>query len=598
MDKTDRQSFYLSNESSTLFCWMHKPQQDIKQRDCAVVICSPLGYEYILSHRSVRHLADYLANDGFQTIRFDYAGTGDSSGDDFDPNRLDTWKSNIKAVIAHAKMATGCSKICLIGIRMGALLSALITSEGGTPPANELGVSHLVLWNPCVQGQHYVREMKALALAFDPISTETNPKIESAGFILSAETARQINNLNMENMPPPHETAILLIDRDDRPQCANLLEKWTKDFFHIDYLVQSGHLEMFAEPHNTVVPVHTLCAISEWLTKNTQEATRAQVRAKDFLPLQKINEQVAISEHLCRFGARGQLFGILTTPISKTDCVMPTILLLNAGSVHHVGPQRLYVVLARALAVQGFPSFRIDFEGIGDSDLQNVSNENHPYQASALQDTESALCFLSEQFHAVKFVLTGICSGAYTAFRFGLGTTPYKIVDTLLINPLTFYWEQGMSLSMDSLKLKAIRKLSHYRESVYNRKQWTKLLKGEISRKATANIVLTQMKLFVKSYTKNLMEKVYPQTDSQLSADIKNYFSVGRHLSLFFSKTDPGLDIIKADARKILKKGINEKKIILQMFQDADHTFSRSQKRDELIGRVGKHLTALTKIAS
>jgi len=529
-------------------------------------------------------LADHLAQEGFPTLRFDYSGTGDSSGDDLDPDCLGAWKQNIKAVIAYTKAITGCSKICLIGIRMGATLSALIASE------KEVGVSHLVLWAPCIQGRQYVREMKALAQ--DALSRPISDGIESAGFILSAETIEKITKINLQGIDFPQETQVLLIDRDDRQQYRDLSEQWIKRGIHLDYLVASGYLSMFAEPHETVVPSDTLRLISEWLTKNTSEKTSAE------RPLEITKQAIihsSIREHLCSFGDRGQLFGVLTVPLRKADPSMPTIILMNAGSVHHVGPQRLYVHLARALALQGFPCFRIDFEGIGDSNLQNVSEENHPYQETAVQDAESALRFLTEQFHLSEFVLTGICSGAYTAFHAGLTTTQYKILDTLLINPLTFHWEKGMSLSMDAAKItQAIRKMSHYKQSVHDPKQWIKLLKGEIPWKSTLRVGMTQIQLWAQSYYKDLLEHFWPQADSRLSANIKGYFRMDRHLSLFLAETDPGLDLVMMDARNAFKKGIKENKISLQTFQNADHTFSHTEKRDELIRRMGKHLTQIT----
>ena len=48
--------------------------------DFAVLLCYPFGDEYIRSHRAFRHLAFLLARKGVVSMRFDYSGTGDSSG--------------------------------------------------------------------------------------------------------------------------------------------------------------------------------------------------------------------------------------------------------------------------------------------------------------------------------------------------------------------------------------------------------------------------------------------------------------------------------------------------------------------------------------
>ncbi len=587
MDNIDRHPFYISDELDTLFCWVHKPRQDADQKDCVVVICNPLGHEYIHTHRTVLHLADQLAHDRFPTIRFDYAGTGDSTGNDFNPDRLGAWQRSIKTVISHAKTMSGCSKICLIGIRMGALLAALVASESD--------VSCLVLFNPCVDGRHYVKEMKALALMADHRSSHPDHHIESAGFVFSAETLGQIEKLNLLNIGLANKTSVLLIDRDDAPQSVRLLEVWAKSGIDIDYCVASGYLEMFAEPHKTVVPEHTLQMISEWLTKKI--AVSAYRETPPQINEQSVMQTDPVSEQLCRFGSKGQLFGILTTPLHPTDCVKPVVVLLNAGSVHHVGANRLYVFLARALATQGFPCFRIDIGGIGDSILQNTSNENHPYQEFAVQDTETALGFLSERFRFSKFVLAGLCSGGYTAFCFGLQETPHNIVDTLLINPLTFYWEQGMSVLDIPAITRNLKEVSYYKTALHNPKSWMKLLKGKAHVKHFFGVIVIQMQARAKSYCKSVLENFWPQKESPgkscLSSDIKCYFRMNRHLSFFLAATDPGYDIVMMDARSVFKKGIKENKISLEMFQDVDHTFSPAQKRDELIARLIKHLTAL-----
>ena len=50
-----------------------------------MVVCPPLGPEYFNSYRSLRHLADRLAENGVSALRFDYDGTGNSAGQDEDP---------------------------------------------------------------------------------------------------------------------------------------------------------------------------------------------------------------------------------------------------------------------------------------------------------------------------------------------------------------------------------------------------------------------------------------------------------------------------------------------------------------------------------
>ena len=68
-----------------LFTWYHPPPAAVRRR-AGIVICPPLGYEYMSSYRALRILAERLAALGFDTLRVDYDGTGNSEGCADDPS--------------------------------------------------------------------------------------------------------------------------------------------------------------------------------------------------------------------------------------------------------------------------------------------------------------------------------------------------------------------------------------------------------------------------------------------------------------------------------------------------------------------------------
>ncbi len=120
-------------------------------------------------------------------------------------------------------------------------------------------------------------------------------------------------------------------------------------------------------------------------------------------------------ERAILFGETKSLVGVLTDPGPAGEAhIPPAVIFLNAGILHRVGPNRLYVKLTRQLARDGFVAFRFDFSGIGDS---RVRSDNLPFGQSAIRETQEAMDFLQAEWGVQRFILTGICWGADHAFR-------------------------------------------------------------------------------------------------------------------------------------------------------------------------------------
>jgi alpha-beta hydrolase superfamily lysophospholipase len=121
-----RQALYFESGAERLFGWLHLPEQSGAQM--GIVMCKPFGYEAVCMHRSWREFADEFAALGFPVIRFDYAGTGDSSGEDPGADRMDQWTDDVLAALATLRRQTGVREICLFGMRLGVLLAARCTA--------------------------------------------------------------------------------------------------------------------------------------------------------------------------------------------------------------------------------------------------------------------------------------------------------------------------------------------------------------------------------------------------------------------------------------------------------------------------------------
>lgn len=119
----------------------------------------------------------------------------------------------------------------------------------------------------------------------------------------------------------------------------------------------------------------------------------------------------ALKETPLRFGEQGRLLGILTVPQLAAPG-RPTVIIPNTGLEHRVGPNRLHIQIARALAASGYCSLRFDIAGLGDSDPA-------PGQAaSSLADLHQAAAMLASRRLGEQLVLIGLCSGAHDAHQF------------------------------------------------------------------------------------------------------------------------------------------------------------------------------------
>ncbi len=113
-------------------------------------------------------------------------------------------------------------------------------------------------------------------------------------------------------------------------------------------------------------------------------------------------------ETACTFGSQCQLTGVYTEPESAHG-EQPCALFLTAGLLHHIGPTRLHVELARSLAEQGVAGLRFDLSGAGDSESSSLGGD---FTERSIREITEAMDYLHTHHDQHRFVLIGLCSGA------------------------------------------------------------------------------------------------------------------------------------------------------------------------------------------
>src|SRR4051794_18653324 len=193
---------HFGRSQSPLFGIYHPPAQPAGPgagRPGAVLLCNPFGQEAIRAHRIYAVLAQKLSRLGLHVLRFDYTGTGDSSGE-VEDGRQAQWIDDV--VEAHDELAATAEvkRVAWVGLRYGATLALLAAEKVSSPLAD------LVLWDPVVSGAAYVSELLEMHTTFmrdDLTGWKPGPSAasESLGFPLGAELRDAMSGLDLAATP-------------------------------------------------------------------------------------------------------------------------------------------------------------------------------------------------------------------------------------------------------------------------------------------------------------------------------------------------------------------------------------------------------------
>lgn len=587
-----RTPIYVPSAGERLFAWLHCTSGEAL--DHAVLICPPIGHEQLHAHRALRHLADELARLAVPVLRLDWHGTGDSPGCDEDPNRVATWLANARDAAWWLRSELGCRLVSVVGLRAGALLAAraLSTCE----------IENFVLWAPPASGRAYVRQMQAIELLSEAVELAPRAEsadIEAAGFVLARSTADELASCKLAETVPRCRRA-LVVTPSEAPADNRIYRQWQSLGIEAEQVSLPGTAEMLLEPHRNQVPCEAIEHIAGWLAQQLADDGASSGQATG------IGLPAAMGSQSCRLAAgireeffrtrRPELFGIVSQP-EVPDERLPTIVLLNSGSAYRIAASRLNVLLARELAAAGFRSLRLDLSGLGDSIAENPGAENDPYAATAFRDIDVAMHELEHRFGARRVVLVGLCSGAYAAFQSAAQLSNAALVESVLVNPLTFFWADGMTL--DSPSLEAALQQHRYLSRALDPAKLLKFFTGrtQVGPREALAIVGRRLLRTISASNGPVGDDVeaassaigHPRRDD-LPGDLARVAAKGRRLAMFFSATDPGYSILNYYARRQANRLRKSGKLDIAIIKGADHTFSRRGSRRELIASLVTHL--------
>jgi len=594
----DARAIYFGPDTRRVFGWYHAASAE-NVRDCAVVLCAPHGYEAMCSHRALRHWAEGLAAAGISVVRFDYHGTGDSAGSDEDPARVRAWLDSIGDAIEAARTRSGASSIVLAGVRLGATLALASAAERDD-------VDALVLWAALPTGKAYLREGRAFTRLMTTMvetmkHTLPDGMEQIGGFVLTRDTVDALKSLDPMATGGGRTSAraALWIPRDDVSQDASVADRLSQMGVDVERRNVSGYAAMMVDPHQSVAPTKVIDATAEWLRdryRKRPRATRARVHHEQELgvaaPTQSSTRTMAHRPvHEVPVSIADGLSGIIAEPAaSNTNGKRTGIVMVNAGSVRRIGPNRLYVTLAREWASLGYTVLRVDLGGLGDSETPDDGRENHPYPGHAVRDIERAIELLRSR-DVSRVMVAGLCSGAHAAFHAGLEIP--NLDGIVVINPIVFYWKPTDALDVSAwLNYNESR---HYEGAAKRWQSWLRLLTGKVNVAHVASTMVTRYWSVLRANAVSTLRRMHLMRAALEDAarDLGRICDRGTNVLVVFSEGDPGLDFLRRHHASALRRLARRPSFAFHVLPNADHTFTpldaRVRVADLLTAHVVEH---------
>lgn len=272
------------------------------------------------------------------------------------------------------------------------------------------------------------------------------------------------------------------------------------------------------------------------------------------------------------FGKSAALIGVVTDPPEQQSSTnLPAVVLLNSGIVHRVGPNRLYVGMARALAEMGHVVLRFDFSGIGDS---GPRADTVPFVQGAIGETREAMDFLGARRGASRFVVAGICSGALISLR--VAACDPRVAGAISINLAGHRSANGQYYGRTMLR--------HYKRIAFSSSfGWSACRNAIFGNIDFATLLGAARSLVTGVFARN---HATPHEPMPLAELLSQLVDRGLSLALIHSEGDEGLDYMYLAIGNEIRQWTAEDRLQFFVIPGANHTFTLLENQEDLLEAV------------
>ena len=278
-------------------------------------------------------------------------------------------------------------------------------------------------------------------------------------------------------------------------------------------------------------------------------------------------------EQALLLGPHNGLVGVITPALPPREGEsaapdLPFVVILNAGIIHRVGPNRLHVSLARALSAQGLSVLRVDLSGLGDSLLRE---DGQPPLDAALADIRDVLDTLQATRGVRRVLLVGLCSGADHSVIYAASDP--RVVGVVLLDP-SIPRTRGYYIKHYSRRLLRVRTWMNV--ALGRHPVWQTLLRGRARPAVGGGMAAARPAVTLEHpEVRSFLEKAYGGALAQgtqfltvLTSDREGQHNYRRQLLDAF----PALDFTG--------------RLLIEYFARCDHTFSTLANQQRLVALV------------
>ncbi len=550
---------------------------NMNSADVAVLFLSSWGFEELCARKFWRLLAADLASQGLASMRFDYPGTGDALDPLDEKQGLDTWLDSIHVAGATLRDLSGARHLIIVGHGLGGLLAwkAAETLEN---------VAGLAMAAPALSGRNWLREFAALSRVANPDALQH--KVPSSGPAMGEQVfpdavAEGLRALNISSPAEAPSSEILLLKQDNRPADAQFE-------LHLSKLGVTLHAEVFPNYNEFVRDVlfsvpskKAIGSITRWsvqvASKYAAETVLPQRDQSSRIPPAQPLDADGFRERPVRFGEKDRLYGILCEPLCRRRGA--TVIVAPTGYERMSGWGRISAQLCRNLAREGIASFRFDMANVADSPCVPGAPEQVLYRKDQLRDVSAAIDFL-EREKLLPVVVSGRCSGAWTAFKSGV--MDKRVSGIVPVNAFDFYIPED--INVDDFLRSTRQSLSGYGSKLLSGSLWKRVLKGEVRVfRGLFNLSVTLLKKALAFLTPLAVKYPYfSKRHRSLNDDFASLRANQTKVTLIYTQGDVGMSMLESNfgaGARLLSGQYGDPKIVL--ISDADHNLTTAEARRE-----------------